>query len=285
MPAVDDDLAAEFDRRHSEVAGSSARSLLLTVLGSVVLPNAAAAWTSSLLSALDSVGVEERAARQAISRSAAAGWLVKDKQGRRVRWRLTERAQKVLGEGAGRIYTFGERQRSWDHHWLLVFASIPEARRDLRYRLRVRLNWAGFGSLGWGIWVSPWTERESEALEVLESLGTDLGARSFVAAHGCIGDPGDLVRSAWELEHLAAAYRSFQQRHEHHEPATATEAMATTIALVHDWRRFPAMDPGLPPELLPPSWPGTAAARLFTEVHRRWYPVAQQRWLELEEDP
>ncbi|MDN5856618.1 MAG: PaaX family transcriptional regulator, partial [Actinomycetia bacterium] len=56
------------------VSAGSARSLLLTVLGELVLPAGEPVWTSSLLYVLKGVGVEEQTARQAIARGAAAGW-------------------------------------------------------------------------------------------------------------------------------------------------------------------------------------------------------------------
>ena len=71
------------------VSVGSARSLLLTVLGEFVLPSGQAVWTSALLHALVGVGTAENSARQAIARSAAAGWLEGRKDGRQVRWRLT----------------------------------------------------------------------------------------------------------------------------------------------------------------------------------------------------
>src|ERR1700760_915675 len=69
----------------SRVSVGSARSLLLTVLGEFVMPSGQAVWTSTLLHALVGVGTAENAARQAIARSAAAGWLGGGKDGRQGR--------------------------------------------------------------------------------------------------------------------------------------------------------------------------------------------------------
>ena len=75
-------------RRHA--AGTeSARSLLFTILGELVLPTGGEAWTSAFIDVLGRLGVEEKAARQALMRTAAAGWLEAEKLGRRTRWRLT----------------------------------------------------------------------------------------------------------------------------------------------------------------------------------------------------
>lgn len=52
--------------------------------------------------------------------------------GRRVRWVLTPPGRRLLTEGARHIYGFGNVERSWDGKWLVVLASVPEAKRDLR---------------------------------------------------------------------------------------------------------------------------------------------------------
>jgi phenylacetic acid degradation operon negative regulatory protein len=46
--------------------------------------------------------------------------------------------------------------------------------------------------------------------------------------------------------------------------------------LVHEWRKFLFTDPGLPVELLPPDWPGHAAAKFFAEEAARLLPGASR---------
>src|SRR5215472_12946157 len=76
-------------------------------------------------------------------RTAASGWLDAQKAGRRTRWRLTVSAQKMLTEGADRIYSFTGPAESWDGRWLLVYARIPESDRRARHVVRSRLSRAG----------------------------------------------------------------------------------------------------------------------------------------------
>jgi phenylacetic acid degradation operon negative regulatory protein len=118
-------------RRHAAGA-PSARGLLFTLLGEFVLSGGGTAWTSAVLAAFARLGIEEKTTRQALMRTAASGWLDADKVGRRTRWRLTASAQKMLTEGADRIYSFTGPAESWDARWLLVYARIPE--RDRRAR-------------------------------------------------------------------------------------------------------------------------------------------------------
>src|SRR5947209_18407635 len=78
----DIDTAPTLSRRH-EAGAESARGLLFTVLGELVLPNGGSAWTSAFIDVLGRLGVEEKASRQALMRTAGDGWLVSERVGRR----------------------------------------------------------------------------------------------------------------------------------------------------------------------------------------------------------
>src|SRR5690242_14039810 len=92
--------------RRQELGAASARSLLLTVLGELVLPTGAPVWTSALLDLLADLGVAEKAARQAILRTADSGWIEPRRSGRETRWSLTPSGERLLREGTARIYGF-----------------------------------------------------------------------------------------------------------------------------------------------------------------------------------
>ncbi len=125
------------------------------MLGEFVLPAAEPVWTGALVGGLAEVGVEEKAARQSLSRTAAEGLLAAERDGRRVRWHLTAPGRRLLEEGAERIYGFGRQPQRWDGRWLVLAVSVPETQRQLRHRLRTRLTWAGLGSPLPGLWVTP----------------------------------------------------------------------------------------------------------------------------------
>ena len=92
-------------RRHA--AGTdSARSVLFTVLGELVLPTGGEAWTSAFIDVFGRLGVEEKAARQALMRTAADNWLSSERVGRRTVWRLTPAAERLLQDGTERIFGF-----------------------------------------------------------------------------------------------------------------------------------------------------------------------------------
>jgi phenylacetic acid degradation operon negative regulatory protein len=269
-------VAAEpvLSRRHAAGA-PSARGLLFTLLGEFVLPGDGTAWTSAVLAVLGRLGVEEKATRQALMRTAAAGWLAAQKQGRRTRWQLTGDARKLLTDGAERIYSFAGPAKDWDGRWLLVFVRIPESDRRARHVTRSRLSWAGFGSLGPGVWVSPHPEREAEAIGVLRQAGIADGASVFTATRSGLGNARVMVAAAWDLSVIEEEYRMFLGVFGARDPG---DALTRQIELVHAWRRFPSIDPGLPPELLPERWSGLEAARLFTSRHGQWSAAARQEW-------
>ena len=264
-------------RRHAAGA-PSARGLLLTLLGECVLTGDGTAWTSAVLDVLGRLGVEEKATRQALMRTAAAGWLAAGKHGRRTRWRLTDSARLLLTDGAERIYSFTGPAEHWDGRWLLVFARVPESDRRARHVVRTRLNWAGFGSLGAGLWISPHPEREAEAVGVLRAAGLADDAHVFVATRSGLADVRVMVATAWDLTAIEEQYERFIGEFRAEAPA---DPLARLIELVHAWRRFPSIDPVLPRELLPARWSGLAAAQLFADRRQRWSADARLDWKRL----
>ena len=266
-------------RRHAAGA-PSARGLLFTLLGEFVLPDGGTAWTAAVLAAFARLGIEEKTTRQALMRTAASGWLDAEKVGRRTRWRLTASAQKMLTEGADRIYSFTGPAESWDGRWLLVYVRIPESDRRARHVVRSRLSWAGFGSLGAGLWISPHADREQEAIGVLREAGAADDTHVFVASRSGLADVQVMVAAAWDLGAIEEQYAGFLEEFRATGPA---DVLARQVELVHAWRRFPAIDPVLPRELLPARWSGLKAARLFADRHQRWSSEAAQEWKRLNE--
>ncbi|HVW43537.1 MAG TPA: PaaX family transcriptional regulator C-terminal domain-containing protein [Amycolatopsis sp.] len=264
--------------RRREVSHTSARSLLMTALGEYVLPRGRPVWTSTLVEVLGMFGIEEKSARQALARTAAEGWLVSERIGRRVRWSLTPPGRRLLTEGAERIYTFGRDRGSWDGRWLMLLVSVPESKRDLRHSLRTRLTWAGFGSPTPGAWISADISRQDEADAIVRDLGLDREAMSFVASYGKIGDEDAMVSRAWDLTALEERYESFIDEFTGLDPTSGDAVLHAQTRLVHEWRRFPFLDPQLPVRLLPPDWSGVQAADLFHSKHVEWRSGAQEHW-------
>lgn len=274
--------AATMSRRHAAGA-AGARGLLFTVLGEFVLPGGGTVWTSTVISVLGRLGVEEKATRQALMRTAGDGWLTAERHGRRTCWRLTPAAEQLLTDGTRRIYGFRGVAPSWDGRIVLVLARVPESDRASRHMLRTRLGWAGFGSPAPGLWISPHAGRAAEADRLLAGAGAG-DARIFVAEHVGGADLASMVRQAWDLGSVEASYQEFLAEFGAGGDGGGNGAgpLARLVELVHAWRRFPAIDPALPRELLPSPWSGERAAGLFGELHARWAPGAQAEWALLE---
>lgn len=256
----------------------SARSLLLTVLGEFVHPRSGEAWTGTLVEALAALGVEPKSARQALARTAASGLLASTRHGRRVRWQLTPEGAALLTEGTARIYGFMRDRRAWDGRWLVLDVGVPESRRQLRHRLRTRLTWLGLGSPSPGLWVVPDVAKLDAVREVLDELGLADRAFAWTGAAAGIGEPADLLRSAWDLAAVERRYLDFIRHTEQAAVRTDRDAFVAQVELVRQWRRFPFLDPDLPVELLDRSWPGPRAAAAFHHHRDRWHRRAQDEW-------
>ena len=266
--------------RRRVVGAPAARSLLLTILGEYVLASPAGVWHETLIGALGALEVKPQAARQALARSVTAGWLESRRSGRRARVTLSEPTAEMLRTGAQRIYSFAQPWQ-WEGRWLLVTLRVPEQRRDVRHRIRTQLAWAGFGSLGGGVWITPHVEREGELIGMSDN-GSVAELQSFVAELGALGDPSRLVAEAWNLERVASAYSAFIAAFSRQRPKAPAAVFRAQTLLVHEWRKFPFLDPDLPERMLPARWPRSRAHELFADRHAAWLEIAQDYFSSIE---
>ena len=91
---------------------------------------------------------------------------------------------------------------------------------------------------------------------------------SFHAEIGDVGDPLKVVAEAWDLDAVAEAYRDFIARFGRLRPGSPEAVFRAQTQLVHEWRRFPFLDPDLPADMLPARWPRRRAHDLFASVMR-----------------
>jgi len=252
------------------------RDLVFTLFGDYLLHRPGPVWVGSLLDLLEPLGLSRSAARTALSRMSRKGWFTSERVGRRSYYELAARGRRLLEEGEARIHD-PPRDRPWDGRWLLAAYSVPEEDRRLRDRLRDRLLWLGFGSLGNGLWISPHPV-ENELREVVRSLGLTGHMEIFRAEHSGFSDAEHLVRQCWDLEAINERYETFIRRHlpTYRECRGALEGgqaidreacFVRRFRLVHEYREFPLMDPYLPVELLPDGWAGECVAVFFERYH------------------
>jgi len=257
---------------------ASARSLLLTVLGELVLPRDEPVWTGAFLDVLGALGVEPKTTRQAIARIADDGWLEASRDGRRTAWRLTPTGRELLTTGARRIYAHASSEASWDGRWLVVLAHLPERDRRARHLLQTRLAWNGLGRVASDVWVGAHIEHQPALRAALEDAGVAESVTIFVSRLGELGNAGHLAQQAWDLDDVERRYEEFIDAVRLMTPRTNEQALLALVRMVQEWRRFPFVDPDLPRDLLPPKWRGHEAAALFAERRRRWLPKAEGAW-------
>lgn len=260
---------------------ASARSLLLTVLGEFAFPGDEAVWTTALIRVLGGLGVESHAARQAIARSADAGWIESERIGRTVRWRLTSEGCGVIEEGVTRATSFLSQPAPWDGRWLVLLVSVPQSERTTRKRLYGALTWLRMGNPTPGVWLTPHVEAAGELRSVIASFGLTDTAISFTGRTENVGMSDDqIVRRAWDLSELAKRYRTFLARYSDYHPAAGDEVLLSYLELRNLLQRFLRRDPQLPEELLP-DWVGHEAAEVFRSRREQWAKAARERWDEL----
>jgi phenylacetic acid degradation operon negative regulatory protein len=164
---------------------------------------------------------------------------------------------------------------------LVLILRVPEEQRSVRHQLRTRLAWAGLGSLGGGVWLTPHVEREAELLAVAGEAPAAL-TTSFVASLGSLCRPQDVVAAAWDLDQVRSQYDAFIEDFSAIRPSSGEACFRMQTLLVHAWRKFPFLDPDLPEELLPAGWPRRRAHELFVGRHSRWQGPAREWFEELE---
>lgn len=255
-----------------------ARSALFDVYGDHLRRRGGQAPVAGLIRLLDALDIQAPAVRTAISRMVRQGWLAPVATGDGPGYRLTERAERRLDDAYTRIYRTGHEgdpAESWDGRWhVLVVERL--ASRTARERLGGGLAFLGYAPLSGGTWIAPRSHPDTKA--VLESEGVT--AAPFSATYEGLG--AELAGRAWDLAAVAAAYERFEAdaRELLGGMATGPEpdraAFATRSQLVHEWRRFLFLDPGLPGEVLPAGWPGHRAARLFDEAAGQLLPAASR---------
>ncbi|PRO64541.1 phenylacetic acid degradation operon negative regulatory protein PaaX [Alkalicoccus urumqiensis] len=251
------------------------RSMIFTIFGDYIRHYDNLIWIGSLISLLKEFGHNEQSVRAAISRMSKQGWIQAEKKGNRSFYSLTPRGRKRMDEAAERIYKL--ESPSWDNRWRMLVYSIPEEKRHLRDELRKELVWSGFGLLANSCWITP-NPLEEQVQELVQKYDIASYVHFFEATYLQGGDSESLVEKCWDLQEINERYASFieeySQKYIINQSAiengsmTDAECFVERTMLVHEYRKFLFVDPGLPKELLPSRWLGDSAARLFADYYR-----------------
>jgi phenylacetic acid degradation operon negative regulatory protein len=257
------------------------RSILFDLYGAFVRDLGGWIAVADLVVLAAPLDVDEQAVRSSVSRFSRKGLLDREVRRGQVGYALSDQAEGILAEGDLRIFDKLEPARLEDG-WVLATFSIPERLRAQRHQLRARLSWLGFGNLGSGLWIAPSRELQ-RTIDAIRELGLDGYVDVFEASYRAFREATDLVERCWDLTELQAVHGSYVERFEPvrcrwNEQAPEDdprEAYADYVAALHEWRKTPYLDPGLPIELLPRPWPGVEAAELFANLQQQLEPTAR----------
>jgi phenylacetic acid degradation operon negative regulatory protein len=250
------------------------QDLVITLLGVYVRDPGRLVWSGGLVELLGEFGFSEGAARVALTRLVRRGLLRRVRSGRHVHYCVTERCERLLAEGDGRIFTLGHARTGGDG-WTLLLHQIPESRRLELSRLARRLRFLGFGSVPDGVWVSP-HDHLDEVSRLLSDLGLDAFATVFIASPGAGAE--SLVARAWDLSGLADRYDAFCAEFGDLHVLSDLEAFFVRTRAVHMFRGFPPLDPELPEELAPLGASRERAVEIFESVYGRLREPAQRHF-------
>lgn len=276
-------MTTDFQTHLNHILGQhriQAGSLIISVFGDAVRPRGGRIWLGSLINLLQPLEINERLVRTAIFRLTKEGWLRTETLGRRADYLLTPAGQRRFEEASRHIYA--ANTPLWDRRWRLILTvgSLTPKQRD---SLRSALFWQGFGAIGHDCFVHPSTDLTTafDALmadgmsDLLKHLMPMLAAD---AGFSLSASDADMVRRAWDLEQLGAAYEEFTTsynpmidllRHGASNNMSDQQAFLLRTLLIHDYRRLLLRDPELPDALLPAHWPGQQARALCQELYRR----------------
>lgn len=265
MGGESDDLAARATRP---------QSLIITVYGAFSRPLGGWLSVAALLELLSAVGIDDAAGRGALSRLKRRGILLAERRDSAAGYALAPGTRRTFDLGDARVLE--RRTPPPDRGWVLAAFSIPEASRDVRYRLRSRLARIGFSQVSGGLWIAP-RQLEADLRYVVESLGLQALVDVFTAEHTGFTDTAQSVAQWWDLAAIGDTYTAFTREYRPLAAALARrrtvpspeEAFADYTRVLTAWRPIPYVDPGLPAHYLPRTWPGLQATDVFFAVHDR----------------
>lgn len=262
--------AALFERRP--------QSLVITLLGAYVHPDNRTVWSGGLVTLLGELGFSQGAARVALGRLTRRDLLARVKNGRLVHYRLTASAAVLLDEGERRIFSLGRDLRA-PKVWTILWHAIPDERRLERGRLARRLRFLGFGSPQDGVWISP-HDRKREVAALLEELGVDGHATILLGRPAGPLHHEAFLGRAWDLDKLPSSYRTFVAAFRRYRSDSLDDQAAFLVRtqLVHAFRQFPFLDPGLPDDLVPTRGHRARAAALFHDLYGSLAEPAQRHF-------
>jgi phenylacetic acid degradation operon negative regulatory protein len=259
--------------------GFPPQRLTMTLLGEFWAGRTEALPSAAFVRLLEGFDINEQAARVALGRLAARGALIMERRGRTTWYRQSPDLLDLLAQGRAVTDGFGEPRVGWDGTWSIVTWSMTGGSSASAHRVRTSLRELGYAPLSPGVWVSP--DQATAELKQALSVDGDVRYTVFVATEAEF-DGADSPIAAWDLDDIRPKYLEFLKLFKPEVAKTSNrsinpaKALVTRTRAVYRWFVIAALDPDLPAELLPVSWPRAEAHRLFVEVVNCLTPFAEQ---------
>lgn len=262
--------ATTAERDSSTRVRPAPKSLIYDIYGAYVRSMGGWIAVSDLIELLAQLDVDEQSVRSSVSRLTQKGMLLRRSRDGTAGYELSAQGDALLRQGDRAIFGRSEPADLSDG-WVLVVFSIPEVQRSRRHQLRTQLSWLGFGNLGGGVWIAP-RRALGDAGAAIRSLGVEAHVDVLTGEYHGFDDVKSLVARCWDLEALGSMYEQFVSlahpvlRRWRTRQRSDAMAFVDYTNVLHQWRKLPYLDPGLPPELLPREWKGHRAADLFGQI-------------------
>lgn len=240
-------------------------SIVITFFGDAVVPRGGQVWLSVVGALMERLRVNPGTLGAAMSRLTAERWLVRERVGRRTRYRLDDAGKLAFEEAARRVY--GLDDADWADSWTIRVAepgSDPE-----RWRA------SGFGALGPDLYLRPERIHPLPAPEAIAlPIRPDPAASSTLAARAF-----PLDESEARHVRLREAMTPLRTALEAGAPLDPVDAIAARTLLVHAYRRVILREVPLPASALPAGSARRTNRTWVGELYRALVP-ASEAWLD-----
>lgn len=149
-----------------------------------------------------------RQARGVLAKLKNQGCILKEKKDDDIYYKITDKGEKSIDKLLKPLKQTGK----WDGRWRLVMFNIPEAKRNLRDRIRRSLVKLGMGILQPSVWISP-NDIKDEIEETKKKLNLENTLKYFEVTRNTSLDRTILEKS-WNLPELEDEYRQFNFKSE-----------------------------------------------------------------------
>lgn len=252
-------------------AGSpSAKALIMTFWGDMLLPFGGRIWLGSLVDTMEPLGFDERSVRTSVHRLMSEGWLRSTKIGRRRELSMPPPRLAELRAVQRRMYR--RTPLEWDGIWhIVVMQPATPARREA---LRRELHWQGYAALAPNTMIHPRQPWE-ELLERLEARGLRGEIGHAFAARQLSGTspPAEF----WPLDRLAASWTHLGELAQIGDSRNLSDAegFVRRLLIAHALRIAVLRDPALPTEQLRRDWPEHRTRTAIFSAYARLSDPAQ----------